>query len=151
MGKFELVFFKGVNWIAKLDPLFKLIQLTSVAQDMDTFIPGRVKRDPRHRFIAGVIRRLDNHKVVGAIIAVWKLWQEYTAYIPAIWIDRPYRGTKVNGRSLAELLMRTLFKLLRQDNFFGVVLDVLVNNKRAISFYRKLGFRVYMLSMSRRL
>ncbi|WP_424245854.1 ribosomal protein S18 acetylase RimI-like enzyme [Elusimicrobium posterum] len=85
----------------------------------------------------------DNEKIVAFLSAEEQQTMPFAFLVPHkfaqlwdIFVDKPYRGS-----GLAEKLLNNLVKWGEKRNLDFVRLNVLAQNSRAISFYRKKGFK----------
>lgn len=127
--------------------LFKKIRLRALLESPNAFgstYEDAVKRSDaswREQLLSTVQGSLRNTQLAFAAddcIGLAALYREPDADCGALlmmWIDANFRGSPA-----ASLLVNRLLAWAEAAGFSTVVLDVNVTNRRAIAFYRKLGF-----------
>jgi len=67
----------------------------------------------------------------------WKYDREKIAVIHRLMVH-----PKIEGKGIAQYLVRYIEKLAKEKQHCAIRLDVFANNLRAVSFYKKLGYEV---------
>ncbi len=89
---------------------------------------------------------IDNESIVGYLIgSILKAnYQHKRAYIDDLYIKKEYRR-----RGYAQKLMNRFIELMKNKGITKVQLGVRINNKPAISLYKKLGFKIKHYEMEK--
>ena len=108
-----------------------------------------IKKELRKKNFIILVATIDN-QIVGYLTAHLKLYnppvfkRKQTSYVHDVFVDTEFRN-----QGIGKILMLHLEKILKKKKVKLLRLEVHYKNKKAIKFYKKIGFRDHLIHLQK--